>query len=92
MNVIIFTLREYANMGWEKIISSFVSSVACHWYNTNAEFYIWGLDKNVSKTWLHFLNATLLAGKLLTLGTTDQKEIILKNNPFKPSNNRRMYF
>ena len=37
-----------------------------------------------------FLNDTLSAGKLLTL-TTDQKRI-LKNNPFKPCNKRRMCF
>ena len=42
---------------------------------------------------MHFLNDTLSAGKLLTLGTTDRKKkTILKNNAFKPCNKRRMCF
>ena len=39
MNLIIFTLGENANIGWEKIISSFVSSVLVIGVNTNDEFY-----------------------------------------------------
>ena len=42
---------------------------------------------------MHFLNDTLSAGKLLTLGTTDRKKkTILKNNAFKPCNKRTMWF
>ena len=73
-----------------KIISSFVSSLACQWCNTNADFFNRPGQRKSQNPDMLFLNDTLSAGKLLTL-TTDQKRI-LKNNPFKPCNKRRMCF
>ena len=82
MNRLIFAPGENANMRWEKImIICFLFSLSLA---TQTLIYI-SRDKRVSKIWLHFINDTRSAGKLLTFRTTDHA----KNNPFKPCNNRR---
>ena len=61
----------------EKRSSSFVSSLA---FVTQTLIYI-SLDKKVPKIWLHFIDDTRSAGKLLTFRTTDhaKKKTILSN-------------